>query len=98
MSPLSLGGATDGGNSITGFGGMEGGLLGMGRIMGGACASAGMGDGMVMGGLGNSASTGELREDVMRARSLDDLYAMACSKNNVAVSFCQEVFSQRNNW
>ena len=93
MNPLSLGGATDGGNSITGFGGMEGELLGMSGIMGGACASAGMGDGMVMGGSGISASTGELREDVMRARLCHGLL-----KEQRCRSFCQEVFSQRNNW
>ena len=93
VSPLSLGGANDGENSITGFGGMEGGLPGMGGIMGGACASAGMGDGMVMGGSGISASTGKLREDVMRVRSLDDLYAMACSKNNFAVLLVRKFLS-----
>ena len=95
VNPLSLGGASDGGNSITGFGGMEGGLPGMGGIMGGACASAGMGDGMVMGGSGISASTGELREDVMRARSLDELYAMACSKNNFAVLLVRKFFPKQ---
>lgn len=98
VSPLSLGGATAGGNSRTGFGGMEGGFPGMGGIMGGACASAGMGDGMVMGGSGISASTGGLREDVMRAQSLDDLYAMACSKRATLPFFWSGSFSLRNNW
>ena len=91
------------GNSVTGSGGNDQGSLGMGGIIGGISVSG-------VGGIGVGICVGELEgllghvrerttcagrdEDVMRTRSLDDLYSLAKSKQHFAVLLVRKLFSR----
>ena len=90
------------GKSITGSRGNDRGSLGMGGIMGGISVSSvrGIGVGMGMGGLGGllghvreGTTSAGCGEDVMRTRSVDDLYVLAKARQHFVVLLVRKLFS-----
>ena len=91
------------GNSVTGSGGNDQGSLRMGVIIGGISVSGAGEIGVGMGGSGLEGLLGHVREgttsagrgeDVMRTRSVDDLYALAKSQQHFAVLLVRKLFSR----